>query len=265
MSYNTTLSLKDVQASRAQQKAYLVELEETVAALKSEVSSLTGKLEAAEQKAALAAQELTETKRENGQLADSARHLNNKIMTWEQLEQERSIQRLEQFAAVEAQSSAKDADIEKLQLAQKELQAELKKARALNPERLNRQNKDLKKRIAENKDANARLSEQLRQVKAELKELKVEQARTEKPLYRSEDGLFELRNLQSQATEKKAESEEQTPALTAVDCETGATLVAKGFNEVDEVEWVAPREVPADVSAQAADIIRKMMEDKTTA
>ena len=190
MSYNTTLSLKEVQASRAQQQAYLSDLEATVEALKAEVSTLTADLQTAADNAEQAAAELTEMRRENGQLADTTRHLNNKIMTWEQLEQERSIQRLEQFAAVEAQSSAKDADIEKLQKANKELQAELKKARALNPERLNRQNKDLKKRLAESKDATTRINEQLRQAKSELKEMKVEQARAEKPLYRLAPNLL---------------------------------------------------------------------------
>ncbi|OMH39767.1 hypothetical protein [Motiliproteus sp. MSK22-1] len=262
MSYNPTLSLKDIQNSKAQEKARLVDLESQVETLLAQVDSLKGQLQTSEEKAALTMAELSECKKENQQLTETSRHLNNKILNWEQLEQERSIQRLEQFSAMEAKTSAKDAEIEKLKVAQKELNAELKKAKALNPERLNRQNKDLQKRIAEGKEGSARLSEQLRKVKAELKELKAENAKpAPEPLYRSEDGLFELRNDNFNGSKDAANSDSKSLKLYAVDAATGATVIAEGLNDADQVEWISSNAVPDDVTSQAAIIIKKMMEE----
>jgi len=250
-----------VQINKAKEKAYVSELETKVQGLDAEISNLKSLLQAAEDNTAAGADELSEAKQEIRQLVETSRHLNNKVLNWEQLEQERSIQRLEQFTAVEAKSSAKDAEINKLKNRQKELSAELKKAVALNPERLNRQNKDLKKRLAESKESATHINEQLRKSKSELKELKAENAKQIEPLYRSEDGVFELRNAQFDDAADAANNDSKAPKVYAVDNESGAIVIAEGLNDADQVEWISSKAVPEDVTNQAAIIIKKMLED----
>lgn len=262
----TVLSLKELRTSSAL-KAEIKQLED-------EKKDLQEQLERQKKVEQKLRDDIVENKKDFDHLEKQFHHFADLEADFEALQQELQMERLEKLIDVDKKDNKSDNQLKKAREDLAATQAELKQLKKLDPQRLNRQVKDLKKKNLDQAKDNKNLNSALVSERKEVRELTAEKDRLEKELeaatamsnqfWQSEDGTWALLETGLVLKDESA-SEDGLNRILCLNRETGVSVVSGITEDDDKVVWLGNVEVtngiPEEVTEEAGKRLKVIAAD----
>jgi len=261
------LSLKELRTSNVL-KAEIKQLED-------EKKELLEQLERQKKMEQKLRDDIIEHKKDFDHLEKQFHHFADLEAEYEALQQELQLERLEKLVDEGKQDNKLEGKLKKAREDLAQVQAELKELKKLDPQRLNRQVKDLKKKNLDQAKDNKNLNTALVTERKEVRELTLSKDKLEadlkatrsmsNPFWLSEDENWALFESGLVLKDESTSGEDDTDRILCLNRESGVSVVSAPWNDEDEVTWLGSSEfttaIPGEAAEEAAKRLRTIAAD----